>query len=148
VDIGRRLATDPTLKEASGDAVADRHAGDPGTDLDHFPCAIRQRNEVLAHRHSVSAAHNAEIAEIEGAGLNFHHDLSIGRLGIGSLDFDQRIDAGAAFRQLIGPHAFLSMKLRAAAPGASVELETGVVAIFDYYFSAGQPANARGRTCG
>jgi hypothetical protein len=35
-------------------------------------------------------------------------------LGIGPLDFDQRIDAGAAFRQLIGTHAFLAMKLRAA----------------------------------
>src|SRR5262249_41024170 len=48
-----------------------------GVDLDDLPRAVRQRNEVLAHRHSVSAAHNAEIAEIERAGLNFHHDLSI-----------------------------------------------------------------------
>src|SRR5215469_6757612 len=34
----------------------------------------------------------------ERAGLNFRHDLAIGRLGIGPLDFDQRIDAGAALR--------------------------------------------------
>src|SRR5215831_3784553 len=107
VDIGRRLATGPALKEAPGDAVADPHAGDTGTDLDDFPRAIRQRDEVLAHRHPVGPAHNAEIAEIERAGLNFHHDLAIGRLGIGPLDFDQRIDAGAAFRQLIGMHSSL-----------------------------------------
>jgi len=43
-------------------------------------------------------APNERATEIEGAGLNFHHDLAIGRLGIGPLDFDQRIDAGAALR--------------------------------------------------
>src|SRR5262249_45600714 len=67
VDIGRRLATGPALKEAPGDAVADLHTRDAGTDLDDFPRAIRQRNEILAHRHPVGTAHNAEIAEIERA---------------------------------------------------------------------------------
>ena len=85
-------------KKAPGDTVAYLHAGGTGTDLDDFPRPIRERNEVLAHRHPVGTAHNAEIAEIEGAGLNFHHDLAIGRLGIGPLDLDQRIDAGAALR--------------------------------------------------
>src|SRR6516225_9677334 len=53
VDIGRRIATDPALKEAPGDTIADLHAGDPGTDLDDFPRAVRQRNDVLAHPHPV-----------------------------------------------------------------------------------------------
>jgi hypothetical protein len=39
------------------------------------------------------------------ARLNFHDDLTVGGLGIGSLDFDHRINAGAAFWQLIGTHA-------------------------------------------
>jgi len=98
VDIGRRLAAGPALKEAAGDAIADLHAGDTRTDLNNFPRAVRQRNEVLAYRHPVGAAHNAEITEIERAGLNFHHDLAIGRLGIGPFNFNQRIDAGAALR--------------------------------------------------
>src|SRR5262249_58314700 len=65
VDIGRRLATGPALKEAPSDTVADLHASDTGTDLNDFPRAIRQRNNVLAHRHSVGTAHDPEIAEIK-----------------------------------------------------------------------------------
>ena len=41
VDIGRRLAAGPALEETSGDAVADLHARDAGTDLDDFPRAVR-----------------------------------------------------------------------------------------------------------
>src|SRR5215467_4305899 len=37
VDIGKRLATGPALKEAPADAVADLHASDTGTDLNDFP---------------------------------------------------------------------------------------------------------------
>src|SRR5262245_44923576 len=41
VDIGRRLAAGPALKETPGNAVADLHAGHTGADLDDFPRAIR-----------------------------------------------------------------------------------------------------------
>src|SRR5262245_25557833 len=109
MDLGRRLSSGPTLEEASRDAVADRHTRDARTGLDDFSRAVRQRNEVLANRHAVAASHNAEIAEIERASLNFHQDLPIGRLGLWPLDFDQRLDAGAPLRQLIGTHASPSL---------------------------------------
>ena len=47
--------------------------------------------------------HDAEIAKVERArrDLDWH---SVGWPGIGSLDLNQRIDAGTALRQLIGTH--------------------------------------------
>jgi hypothetical protein len=105
--IGWRLATRPALEEAAGDLVADLHTRDALANCDHLARAIRQRDDVLAHRHPVSAAHNAEVAEIERAGRDLDQDLAIGRLGIGTLGLGQRLDARAALRQLIRTHDVL-----------------------------------------
>ena len=102
------LAAGPALEEAAGDLVTDLHAGDAGTHLDHLAGAVGQGDDIVAHRHPVCAAHDAEIAEVERARRDLDQHLAIGRLGIGALDLDQRVDAGAAFWQLIGTHVLSS----------------------------------------
>ena len=86
VHVGRRFAAGPALKEISGDAIAGFDPRDAGADLDHFAGAVRQRDDVLAHRHAVAAAHDAEIAEIERAGVDLDQHLAMRRFGIGTLD--------------------------------------------------------------
>ena len=104
---GIDLAARPALKEIAGDAIARLRRGcTPGSDLDHFAGAIRQRNDVLAHRHAITAAHDAEIAEIKRAGFDLDQNLAMAGLGIGTLDLDHRFDAGAALGDLIGSHGF------------------------------------------
>src|ERR1700733_197787 len=95
--IGRRLAALPALKEITGDAIAGLEAADAGPDLDHLAGAIRQRDDVVPHRHAVRAANNAEVAEIKRASLDLDQDLTMARLGIGTLDRRERLDTGAAF---------------------------------------------------
>ena len=108
VDVGRRLAAGPALEKVAGDAVAGFDPGDAGPDFDDFAGAVRQRDDVLPHRHAVAAAHDAEIAEIERAGAHFDQDLAMARfVWIGPLDLGERLDAGAALRQLIGSHVLL-----------------------------------------
>jgi hypothetical protein len=51
---------------------------------------------------------DTEVAKIERAGRDLDQHLAIGRLGIGPLDLDQGVDAGAAFRQLVGSHVLSS----------------------------------------
>jgi hypothetical protein len=102
------------LEEAAGDFMADLNARDAGTDLHHLAGTIRQRNDVVTHRHSVGAAYDAEIAKIERARRDLDQYLPVRRLRIRSLDFDQRIDAGAALQQLISTHISISK----AGPGA------------------------------
>jgi hypothetical protein len=105
VHVGRRLAAGPALEEVAGDAIAGFDAGDARTDFDHFAGAVGERNDVFAHRHPVAAAHDAEIAEIKRAGAHSDQNLAVGRpWRIGPLDFLERLDAGAAFGQLIGSH--------------------------------------------
>ena len=89
--VGRRLAARPALKEAAGNAVADLYPGDAGADLDHFAGAVGQRNDVVAHRHAVGAAHDAEIAEIERAGRDLDQDLAVRRLRLRQIDPDHAI---------------------------------------------------------
>ncbi len=40
VDVRRRLAAGPALKEVAGDAIAGFHPGNAGPDLDHFSGAV------------------------------------------------------------------------------------------------------------
>jgi hypothetical protein len=55
--------------------------------------------------------HDAEIAKVERARRDLDQHLAVGWLGIGSLDLNQRIDAGTALRQLIGTHISSSDEL-------------------------------------
>src|SRR6516225_4723908 len=89
--------------------------------------------------------------------LTFTTTWAIGRLGIGPLDFDQRIDAGAAFRQLIGTHAFLAMELRAAPRKESggrlvvrntAGMKDGSLGDLRLLSQRRSTATAGGRTCG
>ncbi len=105
--VGRRLAAGPALEEIAGDLVADLHARDAGADLDHLAGAVRQRNDVFLRRHAVGAAHDAEIAEVERAGRDLDQHLAVAGLRLRPLDLGQRVDAGAALRQLIGTHVVL-----------------------------------------
>ena len=91
-------------KKAAGDLVAGLDPRDAGADFDHFAGAVGERDEIVAHRHAVGAAHDAEIAEIERTGGDFDQHLAIERLRHRPLDDDQRVDAGAGFGQLIGAH--------------------------------------------
>ena len=75
--VWRRLAARPALEEAAGDLVADLYARDAGADLDHLAGAVGQRDDVVAHRHAVGAAHDAEIAEIERAGRDLDQHLAM-----------------------------------------------------------------------
>src|SRR6516165_9300463 len=107
VRVGRWRATAPALKEISGNVVANFHSRHPGTSLDHFTGAVRQRDEVVAYRHAIATAGNSEIAEIERGCFHLYQDLPIGGLGIGPIALSEGFDPGAAFRQLIGAHVFL-----------------------------------------
>src|SRR5271156_325313 len=102
--VGGGFAARPALKEIGGDAVANLEAPHAGADLDHFAGAIRQRYDILAHRHPVAAARNAVITEIERAGFDLDENLPVGRIGVGPIDLGERLDTGAALRQLIGSH--------------------------------------------
>src|ERR1017187_5751552 len=108
VRIPARLAGGPTLEEAAGHLVADLDALDAGANLHHLAGTVGQRDDVVGDWHAVGAAHDTEIAEVERAGCDLDQHLAIGRPGIGPLDLDQRVDAGAAFWQLIGTHCLSS----------------------------------------
>ena len=99
-----RLSSRPALEEAPSDLVADLHTCDAATDLDHLTGAVGKRDDIIANRHPVGSAHDAEIAEVERTRHDLDQHLPIGGLGIGALDFDQGLDAGTAFWQLIGTH--------------------------------------------
>ena len=103
---GPGLAAGPALEETAGNLVAGFCAGDAGADFNHFAGAVGQRNEIFADRRAIAAAHNAEIAKIERTGNDFHQHLAVKRLRHRPIDFDQRLDAGAALGQLIRTHAF------------------------------------------
>src|ERR1700724_1535271 len=79
----------------------------PAPHLRHLAGAVGKRDDIIPNRHPVGAAHDAEIAEVERTRHDLNQHLAIGWLGIGALDFDQRLDAGATFRQLIGTHVFV-----------------------------------------
>ena len=100
-----RLAARPALEEAARDLVADLHTGDARADLDHLAGAVGQRHDLVAHRHAVGAAHDAEVAEIERAGRHLDQHLAVLRFRLRQIDAGHRFDTGAAFRQLIGTHA-------------------------------------------
>ena len=124
---GAPVAAGPALEEAARDLVAGLNAGDAGPGLDHLAGAVGKGDEIVSHRHAVGAAHDAEIAEVERTRRDLDQHLAIGRLGIGPLDLDQRIDAGAAFRQLIGTHSFL--RYGAGRPAFSFGGQSAVSAI-------------------
>jgi hypothetical protein len=86
------------LKEATGDLVADLDARDTGTDLHHLAGTIGQGDDVVLYRHAVGIAHNAKIAKVERARSDLDQHLAVGRLGLGALHLDQRIDADAALQ--------------------------------------------------
>ncbi len=98
----------PALKETAGDLVARFHPQHAGADLDHLAGAVGQRNQILAYRHAVAAAHDAVVAEVQRAGGDFDQHLPVKRFRHRPLDNRQRIDAGAAFGQLIGTHTLSS----------------------------------------
>jgi hypothetical protein len=60
-----RLAASPALEKTAGDLVAVFYAGDAGADFNHFAGAVGKRNDVVADRRAIAAAHNAEVAKIE-----------------------------------------------------------------------------------
>jgi hypothetical protein len=107
LDIRGRLSSRPALEEAAGDLVTNLHARDAATHLDHLTGAIGKRNDIIPNRHPVRSAHDAEIAKVERTRHDLHQHLAISWLGIGALDFDQGLDAGTAFWQLIGTHVFV-----------------------------------------
>src|SRR6185437_5871560 len=117
VGVGSRLAAGPTLKEITGNAVPGFYARDPGANFDDFAGAIRQRDDLLAHRHAVAAADDAEIAEIERAGAHLDQHLTMaGLCRIRPLDPRQRFDPGAALRQFISFHGVLSLSASQRCP--------------------------------
>jgi hypothetical protein len=59
------LSAGPALEKAAGDLVTDLYTCDAGTHLDHLARTVRQREDIVSHRHSVGAPHDAEIAKIE-----------------------------------------------------------------------------------
>jgi len=116
VRVGHRLAADPALKKIAGDAVADFDTGDAGPISITSP-AVRQRDDVVAHRHAVAAARDAKIAEIERAGFDLDQNLTVAGLGFATLDLRKRLDAGRR-PWAIEKHAFSSSCVRAAIMGA------------------------------
>src|SRR5580700_6056161 len=100
-----RLAARPALEEAARDLVADFYTGDARADRHHLAGAVGQRHGVVAHRHAVGAAHDAEVAEIERAGGDLDQHLAVLRLWLRQIDAGHRFYTGAALRQLIGTHA-------------------------------------------
>ena len=111
VHVRGRLAGGPALEEAAGHLVADLNPLDAGADLDHLAGAVGQRDDVVGNWHTVGTTHDTEVAEVERAGHDLDQHLAIGWLRIGPLNLDQRVDAGTAFRQLIGTHV-LSFSLQ------------------------------------
>src|SRR6202043_2806522 len=95
-----RLAARPALEEAARDLVADLYTGDARADRDNLAGAVGQWHDVVAHRHAVSAAYDAEVAEIERAGRHLDQHLTVLRLGLRHIDAGDRFDTGAALRQL------------------------------------------------
>src|SRR5580700_9652131 len=100
-----RLAARPALEEAARDFVADFYARDARADLDHLAGAVGQRHDLVAHRHAISAAHDAEVAEIERTGRHLDQHLTVLRFWFRQIDAGHRFYTGAALRQLIGTHA-------------------------------------------
>src|ERR1700733_14147218 len=103
-----RLTARPALEEAARDLVADLYTGDARADLDHLAGAIGQRHDLVAHRHAIGAAHDAEIAEIERAGSDLDQHLTVLRFRLRQIDASERFDSPAALLQLIGAHALSS----------------------------------------
>src|SRR5579885_127165 len=107
--VWRRLSAGPALKEIAGDTIAGSDARHARPDLDDLAGAVRERHEILAHRHAIAAARDGIIAKIERAGFDLDQNLAIGRLRLRPFDLLQRVDAGAAFGQLIGTHGLLAL---------------------------------------
>ena len=108
VHMRARLAARPALEETAGDFVAGFDAGDAGPGFNHFAGAVRQWDEIFAHRRPIGAAYDAEVAIVERTGNDLDQHLSVKRLRRRPLDKGQRLDAGAAFGQLIGTHSWIS----------------------------------------
>ena len=122
-----QVAAGPALEEAAGHLVAGLDADDAGTGFDHLAGAVGKRNEIVAHRHAIGAAHDAEVAVVERAGRDLDQDLAVERLRHRPLDLRQRVDAGAALRQLISTHSFL--RYGAGRPAFSFGGQSAVSAI-------------------
>ena len=129
--VRRWLAAAPALKEVTGNPIAYFKLRPARADLDHLAGVVRQRDDVLTHRYAIAAARNAKITKIKRASFHLDKNLAIGRLGIGMLDFDQSIDAGAALWQLVRSHVVLGIATATdsffleGAAGAVVRAETG-----------------------
>src|SRR4029078_8091159 len=106
-----RLAARPALEEISGNLVADLDPRDAGADLDHLTGDIRQRNDIVAHRQAICAAHDAEVAEVERPERDLDQHLAVRRFWIRPFDLAERIDASATLRQLPCTHVILSYRL-------------------------------------
>jgi len=78
-------STEP-LEKAACDLVANLYAGDACADRDHLAGAVGQRHDVVAHRHAVGAAHDAEVAEIERAGRHLDQHLAVLRFWLRHVD--------------------------------------------------------------
>src|SRR5262249_24500651 len=120
VRVGPGCAAAPTLKKIPGNTIPNFHLRHAWTDLDHFSSAVRKRDEVFAHRHSIAAARDGKIAEIERACPDLPQHLSIGWPRVGPIHLHKRLDPGAAFRQLIGAHDFPPSKAGRSALGRSL----------------------------
>ena len=59
------LSPKPALEEAAGDLIANLYARDASTHLDHLTGPVGKRDDIVANRHAVGAAHDAQIAEVE-----------------------------------------------------------------------------------
>src|SRR5271155_1625727 len=101
------LAARPALKKAPGYFVADLDAGDAGADFDYLAGAVGKWNEIILHRHAVSTARDAKVAEIERTGGDFDQSLPVLRFRHRLINHGQRVDPGAALGQLIGTHLTL-----------------------------------------
>ena len=99
------VAARPALEETTRDLVADFYTRDARADRDHLARAVGQRHDVVAHRHAIGAAHDAEVAEIERAGRHLDQHLAVLRFRLRQIDASDRFYTGAAFGQLIGTHA-------------------------------------------
>src|SRR5271170_5196223 len=63
-----RLPAGPALEETPRHLVAGFDTCNAGTHLDDFARAVGERHDVVAYRHAVGTAHDAEVAIIERAG--------------------------------------------------------------------------------
>ena len=109
VHMRARLAARPALEETAGDFVAGFDAGDAGPGFNHFAGAVRQRDEIFAHRRPIGAAYDAEVAIVERTGNDLDQHLPVKRLRRGPLDKGQRLRCR---RRLwaIDRHAFVDLR--------------------------------------